>query len=285
MRSFISTTLLCLCCAMPVVGLELTAVSPSTAYPGTSVILAGGPFVAGVTVLVGDLRVSANSIASRRLSFTVPTLAAGEYVLAVEQAGERSRGPFILRVVLPPPRIRSLEPAVLDTCGSYENRAVTVNGSNFRSGTILLFDHAALAIDKSGASEIVFTLPAVAPGLHQVQVVNPDNQRSLPYNLIVNDTPEISDIELGADRVVEYELLIHGKNFAFNAQVLVNGAAVSRDDGINATIVPNRDATRYLDCTTLIYLRRPVARAARELELQVINPGGAQSNLYHMTTP
>lgn len=285
MRRFIPIFLLLFFSAVPAQALELTAVSPSTAYPGTTVILAGGPFVAGATVLIGDRRVSANSVAARRLSFTVPALAAGEYALVVEQAGGRSQGPFILRVVSQPPRISSLEPTVLDTCGSSENRTVTVNGSNFRNGTTLLLDSAALGIDKTDAAAIVFTLPPVAPGLHQVQVVNPDNQRSLPYNLIINDTPEISDIELGADRVVEYELLIHGKNFAYNSQVLVNGAAVSRDEGLTGASSPNRDSLRYLDCTTLVYLRRPMAREARELEVQVINPGGAQSNLYRMTTP
>lgn len=283
MRRLITSTLLLLCCALPAAALELTAVSPSTAYPGTSVILAGGPFVAGATVLVGDRRVRVNSVTARRLSFTVPAIAAGEYALVVEQEGERSRGSFILRVVLPPPRISSLDPTVLDTCDSSEIRAVTVNGSNFRSGTTLLFDHAALAIDKTDAGAIVFTLPPVAPGLHQVQVVNPDNQRSLPHNLIINDTPEISDIEVGVDRVVEYELLIHGKNFAHNSQVLRDGMTVERDEaGVGS---PNRDTVRYLDCTTLIYIRRPVAREARELELQVINPSGARSNLYRLTTP
>lgn len=284
MRRLIASTLLLLCCALPAAGLELTAVSPSTAYPGTSVILAGGPFVVGATVLVGDRRVRVTSVAPRRLSFTVPAIDAGEYALVVEQAGERSRGPFILRVVLPPPRISSLEPTVLDICGSSDNRLVTVNGGNFRSGTTLLFDQAALGIDKMDASAIVFTLPPVAPGLHQVQLVNPDNQSSLPHNLIINDTPEISDIEVGADRVVEYELLIHGKNFAHNAQVLRNGMTVDRDEG-GVGGSPNRDTVRYLDCTTLIYIRRPVAREARELELQVINPSGARSNLYRLTTP
>ncbi|OGR31192.1 MAG: hypothetical protein A2091_13400 [Desulfuromonadales bacterium GWD2_61_12] len=285
MRLLISTSLLLFCCALPAAALELTAVSPSTAFPGTRVTLAGGPFADGATVMVGELKVGANDVTGSRLTFIVPTVASGEYLLAVEQNGVRSRGPFILRVVQPPPRILNLAPTTLDTCGSADNRAVTVSGSNFSPGATLLFDNAAVVIDNLGPSEIVFTLPQVTPGLHQVQVANPDHQKSLPHGFIVSNTPEISDIALGADRVVEYELLIYGKNFAYNAQVLRNGGAVGREDPMNMVRDPNRDTVRYLDCTTLVYIRRPVAREARELELQVVNPGGAQSNVYRLTTP
>jgi len=285
MHTIISSALLLLCCALPAKALELTAVSPSTVYPGSSVTLSGGPFTEGVMVLVGDLRVSADSVDSRRIVFTVPVLAAGEYALAVEQEGARSLGPFILRVVQAPPRISSLDPAVLDVCGGSDNRTVTVEGSNFSAGATLLFDNAAVDVDRLATSEIVFTLLTVTPGLHQVQVINSDNQKSLPRGFVVKNTPEISDIEVGADRVVEYELLIHGKNFNNNSQVLLNGTTIPRDSGVITTTGPNRDAVRYLDCTTLVYLRRPVAREARELEFQIANPGGAQSNIYRITTP
>lgn len=277
--------LFCLCSIMPVAALEITAVSPSTAVPGASVTLTGGPFAAGDTVLIGDRRLAATAMTPTRLTFTVPPLASGVYALAVEHAGERSAHNFQLRVTQPPPRISLLSPATLDSCASGSERQVTVSGSDFLPGANLLLDNTAIAIDQLSTTEIVFTLPAVKPGLHQVQVINPNNQRSLPHGLFLSSTPEITAVQSGADNVVNYDLILQGKNFLFNSQLTVNDVAVGKP---LADISPDgsvRETLRYVDCTTMIYTRRPFLREARELSLQVVNPGGEQSNVYQLTTP
>lgn len=273
MRLFLLASLLLLGSSLPGRALELTAVSPSTAFPGSSVTLAGGPFTSNVMVLVGDQRVAASDFSPTRLTFSIPRIPAGDYSLALEREGTRVGGPFILHVVQPPPRIRNLDPVAIDTCNSSGSSQVTVSGSNFLTGATLLFDNAALAVNKLGESEIVFTLPVIKSGLHQVQVVNPDTQRSLPHTLIINSIPEIEVVQIGEERTVEYELILRGKNFVHGSRVIVSGADV------------DRDAQSFVDCTTLNYIRRPFIREARELSLQVINPGGDQSNIYHITAP
>jgi hypothetical protein len=287
MRIRLLIVLFCLCSVVPVAALEITAVSPSTATPGASVTLSGGPFVSGDSVLVGGRRVAASTLAPTRLTFTLPALASGEYFLAVERAGAPSSHTFLLRVVQPPPRIALLSPATLDSCTLASERQVTVSGSHFRPGAQLLLDNTALPVDKLTDSEIVFTLPPVTPGLHQVQVVNPDNQRSLPHGLFLSSTPEISAVQTGADNVVDYELILSGKNFLFNSLLTVNGVAVGKSLGNISPDGSVRETMRYVDCTTLIYTRRPFLREPRELSLQVINPapGSEQSNVYQLTTP
>lgn len=279
--------LFCFCSVVPVAALEITAIFPSTAAPGASVTLSGGPFAAGDLVLIGDRRLAAVTIAPTRLTFIVPAVSSGLYALAVERAGVRSPHNLQLRVVPPPPRIALLNPATLDSCTLTSERQVTVNGSNFRPGAQLLLDNTALIVDKLAEGEIVFTLPAVPPGLHQVQVVNPDNQRSLPHGLFLSSTPEITAVESGADNVVDYELILSGRNFLFNSQLTVNGSAVGKALGNISTDGSVRETLRYVDCTTLIYTRRPFLREPHELSLQVINPapGSEQSNVYQLTTP
>ena len=277
--------LFCLCSVMPVAALEITAVVPSTAAPGASVTLTGGPFAAGDMVLIGDRRLAAASIAPTRLTFTVPELASGIYALAVERAGVRSAHNLQLRVAQPPPRIALLSPATLDSCTSESERQVTISGSNFRPGAQLLLDNTVLVVEKLADSEIVFTLPAVTPGLHQVQVVNPDNQRSLPHGLFLSSTPEITSVQSGADNVVEYELILAGRNFLFNSQLTANGVAVGKALGNISADGSVRETMRYVDCTILIYTRRPFLREPQELSLQVVNPGGEQSNVYQLSTP
>ncbi|MBE0504864.1 MAG: IPT/TIG domain-containing protein [Desulfuromonadales bacterium] len=286
MRIRLLILLLILCFAVPVAALEITALSPSTANPGASVTLSGGPFAAGDLVLVGDRRVTATTLAPTRLTFTVPlTLPAGDYILTVERNGTRTPPNFLLRVVQPPPRITLLSPATLDSCTLAGERQIAVSGQHFRPGAQLLLDNAALPIDKFADSEIVFTLPTVKPGLHHIQVVNPDNQRSLTHALFLSSTPEISAVQSGADNVVSYELIVQGKNFLADSRLTANGATVGKDLGMISADGSVRESMRYVDCTTLIYTRRPFLREARELSLQVVNPGGEQSNVYQLTTP
>ena len=277
--------LFCLCSVVPVAALEITAVFPSTAAPGTSVTLTGGPFAAGDMVLIGDRRLAATTIAPTRLTFTVPALTSGLYALAVERAGARSAHNLQLRVAQPSPRITLVSPATLDSCTFARERQVTVSGSDFHPGTQLLLDNTALAVDKLAESEIVFTLPAVAPGLHQVQVVNADNQRSLPHGLFLSSTPEITAVQSGADNLVDYELILSGRNFLVNSLLTVNGVAVGKAVGNTSADGSVRETMRYVDCTTLIYIRRPFLREPHELSLQIVNPGGEQSNVYQLTTP
>ncbi len=278
--------LLCLCFVVPVAALEVTAVSPSTANPGASVTLSGGPFVAGDLVLVGDRRVAATTLAPTRLTFTLPaTLPAGDYSLAVERDGTQTPQTFRLRVVQPPPRLTLLSPATLDSCTFTGDRQISVSGQGFLPGAQLLLDNAALPIEKFSDSEIVFTLPTVKPGLHHVQVINPDNQRSLTHALFLSSTPEITAVLSGADNVVSYELIVQGKNFLADSRLTANGSAVGKALGNISADGSVRESMRYVDCTTLIYTRRPFLREARELSVQVINPGGEQSNVYQLTTP
>jgi hypothetical protein len=286
MRFRLLAMFLSLCFVVPVAAVEITAVSPSTVHPGASVTLSGGPFGAGDLVVVGDRRVAATTLAPTRLTFTLPlTLPAGDYILTVERDGTRTPPNFLLRVVQPPPRITLLSPATLDSCTLAGERQIMVSGQHFRPGAQLLLDNAALPIDKFADSEIVFTLPAVKPGLHHIQVVNPDSQRSLTHALFLSSTPEIIAVLSGADNVVSYELIVQGKNFLADSRLTANGATVGKDLGMISADGSVREAMRYVDCTTLIYTRRPFLREARELSLQVVNPGGEQSNVYQLTTP
>lgn len=251
---------------------ELTAVSPSSGYPGTVVTLAGGPFAEGSVVIVGDQRLAANRLSSARLSFVVPGVPPGDYLLAVEAAGERSPSSFVLHIMQPPPRIERLDPATLDLCAANAQR-VTVGGSHFQAGAVLLFDGAAIASEQQGEGGLTFVLPGVKAGLHQVQLVNPDGQKSFPRAFSVNGAPVVDDVQFGDDRIVEYELVLRGRNFAAGARVVLNGAPAERD------------SLRQDDCMTLVYVRRPLVRAARELSLQVVNGDGERSNLYRITAP
>lgn len=251
---------------------EIVSVSPSSVRPGAVVTLTGGPFMPDDLVVIGEQTFAGRILSPSRLNFIAPDLPEGEYLLAVEQHGVRSLRPFLLRIILPPPQIEVIEPATLDLCDTGDRR-VTVSGKGFQAGLQLLFDGVVLAVERLDAGSIRFTLPTVKSGLHQVQLVNPDQQRSLPHALVVRGTPAIDDVQLGKEGVVDYELLVQGRNFVPGSRVLLDGALVEQD------------TSQQDDCSSLTYIRRPLIREPHELSLQVVNPDGERSNSFQITAP
>lgn len=279
-------------CTLSLAAQEIVSVTPAAATVGTVVTVTGGPFAQDVRIVLGEREIVPSRLEERQLTFTVPPLESGEYALRVKAEGQVSPSPFSLRVVEPEPRILAISPANIDECSTEADRRVTVSGNAFLPGAQLLLDGAAIPVDRIGESEIHFTAPPLKGGLHQVQVVNPGDRKSLAFALFVNSIPEIHSVEQGADAVTHYELTLRGKNFLFDSTLIVDGISINpsvvaagTQVFLQTSIQPQLDAVRYLDCNTLIYIRHPVSRQAKRVSLQLVNPGGQQSPVFHLTIP
>lgn len=269
----------------PAFSLEITSISPSTTVPGGLVRVGGGPFDDESQVLLGDQSLRPETWTERELIFTVPELPEGDYRLTLGDRRGGNQPAFILRVGTPRPEIHALEPERLDLCARGGERRITISGQSLAAGTRLLLDGAQLPAERLTANRIDFTLPELAAGMHQVEVVNPDGQRSLPYALMIDGQPEIFSVTLGTDQVVAYELIIQGRNFPAQANLLVNGTPVNRALALAGKQGGGRDAVRYVDCGTLIYTRYPLSREPLPLTLTVVGPGGEGSAPYQITSP
>lgn len=271
---------------------EIVSVIPSTAAVGTAMTVTGGPFDPDVRILVGEREVVPDRPDGRQLVFTVPPLASGDYALMLKSGGRVSPSLFSVRVVEAEPRIIAVHPGTIDECSAAPERKITVSGEAFSPGARLLLDGAAMPVETMVEREISFIAPPLKGGLHQIQVVNPGERKSLAFALFVNSHPEIHGVEQGPDQVTHYELTIRGKNFLFNSTLLVDGisinpARISSGPQVFLTPVahPGSDAVRYLDCNTLVYSRYPVSRQAKRVSLQIVNPDGQPSPLFHLTIP
>ena len=281
----LGTLLLLWLAVAPAFSLEITAISPSTTVPGGLVRVSGGPFADETLVVLGDQALRPETWTERELIFTVPELPEGDYRLTLADSHGGIQPAFILRVGTPRPEIRTLDPDRLDLCASGGERRISVSGQALAAGTRLLVDGAQLPAERLSASRIDFTLPELTAGMHQVEVVNPDGQRSLPYALMIDGQPEIFSVSLGADQVVAYELIIQGRNFPAQANLLVNGTPVNRALALAGKQGGGRDEVRYVDCGTLIYTRYPLSREPLPLTLTVVGPGGEGSAPYQITSP
>lgn len=269
--------------------LQVTSVSPSSAAPGERIVVTGGPFPTGIQLRLGEMPVLPDGIERNRLVFTVPALPSGDYLLQVaEKRGGRPRQIFTLRVTSPLPVITAVSPATVDSCRIQQGTRVSLTG-RFPSGTRILLDGSVIASAADG--EVSFALPPLKSGLHQIEAVGPDGRRSLSHPLVVDGAPRILGVQEGADNVTSYEVVITGENFLFESALAVNDVPVNPPltvqgrENIPPELLPRKDAVRYVDCNTLVYLRHPYSREPKPVTLQVINPGGEQSRVYQVTIP
>lgn len=276
----------------PAGAVQIVAVSPPAAPPGSTVTLTGGPFREGMQMLLGDRTVRPEKMNENTLTFSVPSLPEGDYALALRDGGKEI--PVTrFRVLEPIPRIDALLPARLDACSIQQGRSVTLTGA-FPSGTRVLLDGAVVPAEKTGETEIIFSLPALKGGAHQVETVTAKQQerKSLPHALFIDSVPRITSVGQGADGVTSYEVVVRGENFLYDSALVVNGTTLKQGVKGEATqnysaleLLGGEDYVRYVDCTTLIYVRHPLTREPSRATLQVVNPGGEQSPVYVVAIP
>ena len=103
---------------------------------------------------------------------------------------------------------------------------MTVRGRNFAEESSVLFDGAAVRSRYSSSETMVFSVPPVAGGLHNVQVKNQDETVSGTIALLIDARPEIVSVTTGTEAVNYYELHLRGKNFQQGSTVIVDGKRV-----------------------------------------------------------
>ena len=259
---------------------KILAVVPSSAAPGAEVTVRGGPFSDSTVLQLGGQDVSLTQVEENSLRFTVPSVPAGSYLLSIEQ-DESNGGPdFILQVTEPQPVIRALNPSHIDACSSGPQRQVQIDANQVEPGAKVLIDGSVISAETSG-NNLTFEVPGLTSGRHEVKVVNPGGKQSLAHGLFINTVPEILSVQPGEDDVVSYQLLIEGKNFSPQSQLLVNGQPVLR----SAAMPGDMDSVSVLDCTRIVYRRYPYSQEPKRVSLQVVNPGGQQSPIFFVTIP
>jgi len=263
--------------ARPLAALEITALQPGAAQPGTAVILTSDEPFPILELRFGDATIPLTGLSPGVFRFQVPELPPGEYALSISTgplAGTSPPFPFQVRAM--PPEIGSLVPDTFSFCRGAGPEELIIEGTGFVATSAVLLNGSRIPVSSRTPGRLVLRLPAMPVGLHKIQVANPDGQESLPVTLSVVRQPVIHMIESGGDAITSYRLTVHGENFSPNSRLLLNGSPLPqrRDD------VQNGDRVSYIDCTTLVYQRHPMAGQPQDLEFRVVNPDGQVSNSY-----
>ncbi|MFA5516976.1 MAG: hypothetical protein WDA20_11880 [Desulfuromonadales bacterium] len=181
------------------------------------------------------------------------------------------------------PQIDSLVPTAVDSCSLQQGRIITVRGE-FPAEVRVLLDGAAIPAKPGNSGELMFALPPLAGGIHLVQLAEPNGRRSLPQALLVDSSPKITAVHMGKDQVTAYEMIIRGENFFFGSALVVDGNLIT-SPADHAALLGGQDFLRYIDCTTLLYIRHPVTREPNEFTLRVLNADGQQSAPFPTSFP
>ncbi|HJV36510.1 IPT/TIG domain-containing protein [Geomonas sp.] len=262
--------------------LTILSIIPAQGEPGTAVSVNGTGFTAATSVFLGSRQVPAAASADGRLlSFELPELPAGAYALYMKREDGTTTRAFNFTLLSPTPTLTTLSPSTVVACSSGREREVVVSGTNFQTGSRVLFDGAAIAGRFISPTAIAFLAPQVPSGLHQVQVVNPPNTASGALALLVDGKPEILNITIGADHVVYYDMVINGRNFFSASTLVANGVRVTTAQAP----VGEQDQILFRGCSQIIYQRHPYDSTPRPMMLQIVNPNGDESEPFAITAP
>lgn len=256
----------------------ILSIVPSQAEPGSLVTLALTQLPDDMTLLLGGEEISWKAIDKRRVSFILNAKTKpGQYSLSVRPGNGPTRS-YAFTVIPIKPVALSISPDRITSCAGDEVREVTVTGRNFTATSQLLFDGAIIRSRILPPDIIRFTAPSARGGLHQVAIKNGD-MTTTALGLSIITAPEISAVTIGNDYVSSYELMIEGDNFQQTSTLLVNGTRIDTAGTLQG------ERLVYIDCTKIIYQRRPYSSTPKELRLQVVNPDGEASRTVLVSAP
>lgn len=259
-------------------GVTVFSIVPVQAEPGGWVQITAAGLTDQTKISLGGDEIPWQWIDERRIRFAVPqTAGSGQYVLSVSTPGGAARS-YVFSVIPLKPIALSVEPDRITSCTNAEIRDVTLHGRNFTETSQLMFDGAIIRSRFISSEALSFQAPAVKGGLHQVLVRNGEVS-SLPLGFSIISTPEISLVTIGDNHVSSYELIIEGYNFQQNSRVMVDGVQVDVQGFYRG------ESLAFVDCTRLIYKRRPFSSTPQDLRIQVINPGGEASRTVVISAP
>ena len=261
----------------------ILSIIPAQAEPGSKVRIFGSGFGDKISAYLGSVEIPTTVTDGKQLEFTVPPLDAGLYTLYLKRGDGGTGRSYNFAVLQLRPVLNELSPHQIDFCAQGPDREITAIGEHFTENSMLLIDGAAIRSRVVSPEAIVFTVPQVAGGLHQITVRNgPDNVSGTAMALAIETKPEISQVTVGNEYVNNYELVIDGRNFQQNSALYVDGHRIGGNNGLDTA---DRDRLVYVNCTRLIYLRYPYSPVNKDFHLQLINPDNEASRIVNVSAP
>ncbi len=262
----------------PVNPYTILSIIPSQGEPGRRVNLMGSGFSADTVTWLGTTAIPTAVISDRQIEFEIPRVDPGLYGLYLKRPDGAISKIYNFPILAAKPIIDAITPDTVFGCAPDQERLVTLSGKNFQESSALLFDGGTIRSSYTSSEAISFTVPHnVLGGQHNIQVKNQDDIVSGTVAFYIDMKPVIHAVHQGEERVNSYELILEGHNFQQGSSVVVDGKQL-----YNGT---DRDKSRFVNCSRIIYERYPYDRSTKSLKIQVVNPNGEESPIMTVSAP
>lgn len=215
----------------------LNSISPTSATAGGTAFtltVTGANFVSGDVVLWNASVLATTFVSATQLSAAVPAsdiATSGTATVAVQTAAGSKTGALTFTINSAPPTLNSISPTGATAGGA--GFTITVNGANFVSGDVVVWNASALTTTFVSTTQLTATVPATdiaTPGTATVAVQTAAGNDTSSLAFTINAaTPTLSSISPASAIAgsAGFTLTATGTNFASGNQVLWNGSALT----------------------------------------------------------
>jgi hypothetical protein len=274
----------------------ILSIIPAQGEPGMTVTLYGNGFSEKTSVFLANTELSAALVGPQQITFDIPKLDPGLYALFLRRDDGTTSRAYNFSILPQKPVVTSLSPDSVYSCAAGRDREVTVSGWNFKEGSLVMFDGAAVRSRFSSPESLSFMVPPIAGGLHQVQVKNSEDAVSGVLGLLIDARPEITSVSKGEEYVNFYNLVIEGRNFQQNSALVVMEERSLEESPSQLTLdvkrinsgsssATEREQTVFINCNRLVYRRYPYSNFPKNLRIQVVNTDGGESSVVSVGAP
>ena len=181
----------------------LTSISPRNVVAGSGALtlfVSGADFVSGAVVLIDGTSVTTTFTNSQTLRATVPAsllTTIGTRLVSVRNPDAKLSTSVPLEVILPATVVSSILPATATVGGP--PFSLSVKGSNFKSGAVVLFDQTPLVTGFLSATQLRADVPSALISTVAVHAISVQNPSESPSNQVIfevlPDSPLIGSID------------------------------------------------------------------------------------------
>ncbi len=260
----------------------LTSLSPAQIeeFKAVTIALLGRNFSKGNRVFVNNVPYPTSFVSTTQLRVTLPnTLKRGVYTVFVRDIYNQQSNSLSLRVVPKPPApvIISITPSKVPALSGV---TVTVRGKNFQKGAQIKIGVRLISTKYLSSAELSGQVPvSLKPGRYEVQVFNPDGQKSNILYLTVFRAPPPKILSINPNSGYSGSIVsvrLQGENFLKGAKVLLQGGAQT------TTFISSRELVASISLSTLnpgnyqIWVLNPDNQASNKVSFTVKAPQGPQ---------
>jgi hypothetical protein len=257
----------------------LTSISPRNVVAGSgslTLLISGANFVSGAAVLIDGASVTTTFTNSQTLRATVPAAlltTTGTRLVSVRNPDGKLSITAPLEVILPATVVTAVSPSTAIAGGP--GFFLSVKGTNFRGGAVVLFDQTSLATAFVSATQLTANMPASMISVIGAHAISVQNANDTPSNQVLfevlPDSPLIGALDPASAIAGASDVTVTVTGEKFQA-----GAIAVLIDGLQRVPL---ETTAFNSQQLRVRIPASVIQSPSNVLIAVVNPDSGTSNV------